>query len=104
MLEAPSNTDLPWMVTAEEDDWITFAVKQQTLEKTKNEKGWSCYTGEMKDIDMKGIEDGDHEVPFWAMDAFFDAYTEADNEKGWQQYKFKRSTDKKGNTASFRVD
>lgn len=103
-LEAPSGNNLPWMVRAESDKWITFVVKQSSVEKAENERGWSCYTGLMKDIDSKGAEDGIHEIPFWAMDGFYDAWNEAANPDGWQQYAFKKIERNGKNTALFRVD
>jgi len=57
----------------------------------------------MKEI-SDGTEDGDHEVPFWAMNAFADAIEDAPD-KGWYTMKYKRTEDANGqNEATFRGD
>lgn len=102
-LEAPSGNDLPWMVRANENEWIDFDIKMSTVEKSENERGWSCYIGHMKDIQMPGVEDGDYEIPFWAMEEFYAAYTESPEKKGWVQLGFKRTKRNGKNMGFFRV-
>jgi len=101
-LEPPTSGNLPWMVTAETGEWIKFHVKQETLDKTENDKGWSCYTGEMK-FPGEEYDDGEHEVPFWAMQEMFDAYIDHDQAKGWAYYRYKRKESQGKNTCVIEV-
>ncbi len=99
-LEAPSN--LPWMVGTKIDEPVTFSVKMESLAKAKNEQGWSCYMGQMKS--PTGLfKTGKHEIPFWAMEAFFDVYLDAGVEKGWVEFVYTRSAHDKGSEATFEL-
>lgn len=89
-IEPPTSSDLPWMVRAPLGDWIKFHLKQESIVKSENEKGWSCYIADMR-FPGGEYEDDDHEVPFWAMEAMFDAYNEQDKDKGWAYYRYKRT-------------
>lgn len=96
-----SGGDLPWMVTAKLNRWIEFTVKLETISMSENDKKWSCYIGKMKDI-SDGTPDGDHEVPFWAMNEFAD-FLEDLPDKGWSTMEYKRTEDANGqNEAHFR--
>lgn len=91
--EAPPKSNIPWMVQAELDIWIKFKVDQQSLDGPKeNEKGWSCYTADME-FPGSEFKTDNHEIPFWAMEAMFDAYVEADKAKGYVTYRYKRIED-----------
>ncbi len=99
-----SGGDLPWMVTAKLDKKVVFEVKLQTISMSKNGKGWSCYMAQMKTDSGAFEDDGDHEVPFWAMDEFADAIEDAPD-KGWYELTYTRSEDANGqNVATFRGD
>jgi len=103
---------LPWMFTCEEDEEFDFEVKLQSIsdedkygKPLKNaEKGWSIYLAEFRKISVQDVEDGEHEVPFWAMNAFADWVEESGEEKGWLKGVFVRSEGKKGNEATFASD
>lgn len=101
-LEPPTSGDLPWMVTVEIGEWIKFHVQQTSVDKTENDKGWSCYIGEMR-FPGGEYEDGVHEIPFWAMQTFFDAYVEQDKDSGWAYYRYKRKESQGKNTAVIEV-
>jgi len=102
MLEPPTSGDLPWMVNAPFGEWIKFHVKQESLDKTENDQGWSCYTGDMR-FPGEEYEDEVCEIPFWAMVPFFDAYVEQDKESGWAYYRFKAAKHPKGREATIEV-
>lgn len=102
-LEAPSGNG-PWMLRSPEDEWTKFSLKIESVVKDTNDRGWSCYTAQMKLIKMKGVEDGNHEIPFWAMEAFFDLYILLDEDDGWIGLRYRRSRSGDQNEAEFRVD
>jgi len=103
--------DMPWMAKAEHGEWNTFSAKVESFDKFKDagpNGKWSCFRGKMKDItdheDEQTDEDGEHEVPFWAMKEFQAACKESGKSKGWLELEYKRTQKKDGNsTATFRV-
>lgn len=73
----PSNQSLPFLLTAIEDKWISFEFDASTVINDKNERGWNCFIIEAQNIRQDGqqiAEDGQHEIPFWAMMPFFEAF------------------------------
>jgi len=105
----PSKSGLPWMVRAKEDEWIGFSIKLDSIEESTSsppsddKKKWTCYIGKMKEIEMDDIEDGDHEIPFWAMAPFWTFVTDSGEKKGWMAVEFRRSKKGQNNEASFRA-
>ncbi len=101
MVKLERGGDLPWMVNTKLGKWIEFTVKLETITMAENDKKWSCYIGKMKDI-SDGTDDGDHEVPFWAMKEFAD-YLDDVPDKGWHTMEYKRTEDgNEQNEAHFR--
>lgn len=96
-LEAPDN--LPWLVAMHFGVIFHFEVKVDSIVKVNNvgpEKKWSAYTAEMRKItdteNRQRFPDGNWEVPFWAMQDFYNCLTEVTKEKGWQKlYCLKRA-------------
>ncbi len=91
-IEKPKSSMMPWMAAAEEDKWITFEVKHESVDEHKDagpKEKWTCYRGDMKKI-SDGTKAGIHEVPFWAMEAFHEV-TDGCDENGWHKYKYKRT-------------
>jgi len=94
-IEEPNNTDnLPKLVIAEEKEHYLLAFEDQNIKKTKDggppkgnndHSGWGCYRIRnlvvMKVEDEEIIEEGTNEIPFWAMEQFFDAYTSLDKKQ-----------------------
>jgi len=100
---APEGGDLPKMVTAEENEWITIVVDLDSVQKEKNggpDEEWSCYR-------FNGVIDGedveDEEVPFWAMKAFWDLVGQ-EYQRGSEMVEIDYQRVKRGNknTARFR--
>jgi len=103
-LEEPTDGDLPWFLTVEEDQWNRILVDlSEGIEKSKTkEKEWSCYLITFTD-EESGETFEKHEVPFWAMKAFHaaikSAYDDGDEDI---ILKYKRTVKGKVNTATFR--
>jgi len=94
------------MVNAKVEKWISFSVKVGSIELTENDRKWSCYTVEMKDIGT-GHDDGVHEIPFWAMDQFADVIDENEddvNKKGWLVLEYMRQKVDDQSFANFRCE
>lgn len=73
--------DLPFLVQAQEDEWVRFEVSVESVEEKKNEKGWNCYMAVCRNVRQNGFElapDGPCEIPFWAMVPFYDAIGSSD--------------------------
>ncbi len=78
--------DWPWMRNAPVDERCDFDVKVGSPEDGENDKGWSVYFAQFRNIyDKSGDEIiGTGEVPFYLMEAFYEWYTEAsEGKKGW---------------------
>lgn len=103
----PNN--LPWMLTCDEDKWHTASIDMATVKEIKidigDKTGIDCLECEMEQISWNETEDGVHQIPFWAVNAFIEIsnVTEEDHDfKGWQKLKFMRTKTGRINTASFR--
>ncbi len=70
---AKGGGDLPWFLTCQKDKWhdLIVMIDDDLLERKQNEKEWSCYLIMMSTNDGNDYEE--QEVPFWAMDDFYDA-------------------------------
>lgn len=51
------------------DEEYGFTVDLDTVEKTENERGWSCLIADFPEVDDFGIQ-MQSEIPFWAMNEF----------------------------------
>ncbi len=93
------------MLTATADHLITFQVDVKSVESVKNDKNWSAYEADFKDVfctedecDCVFIEGtAADEVPFWAMKPFYDALGKAKGQ--WKSANFVRTANGKKNTA-----
>lgn len=100
--EKPSNNeDMPFLVNAPDGKVCQFEFKPNSVDKKKTggpDGKWSCYMIKHKNvIDPKGNEIvGIGEIPFWAMDPFYDAYGALDD-KGWVSGSFEVTKDKDDN-------
>ncbi len=103
-LEAPSSGDLPLMVGTKKNRWVTVSVDLDTIDKTENDKGWSCYHTDSLIVD--GEEDETGEIPFWAMEPFFDIYDALPKkeQKGVFELEYKRTEKGGRNYADFRLE
>lgn len=88
---------LPWMAAVDPKKWVDFNVDLDSIEEVSDagpNGDWNAYRAEMSDIiDRDGdevAEDGEHEVPFWAMMPFFDAIAETGRQKGRVSLKYRR--------------
>jgi len=81
---------MPFLMNAPDDVECQFEFKGASIDKQKNEKGWSCYMVKVKNvIDPKGNEiPGTGEIPFWAMEAFYDAFIHLASNKNWSSGTF----------------
>lgn len=109
--EKPSNNEeMPFLMNAPVDKECQFEFKGSSIDKKKDggPKGdWSCYRVKVKNvIDPKGNEIiGTGEIPFWAMEAFYDAFIHLADDKGWSSGTFTVEKDKDGNrSAEFAED
>lgn len=95
----PKGADLPYLMKLDENEWHDLNMNLD-FEMSENDKGWSCYK---VDFEHDGESLEDEEIPFWAMEAFFDA-VQADYEKGEtdMQLQFKRRVVNGKNKAYFR--
>lgn len=87
---------MPWMLNAKAGTWVQFEYKPVTFEDGENGKGWSCYLGEFKNIlDASGDDIiGTNEVPFWAMEDFFEFWEPNAESKKWLAGRVKIKKDK----------
>jgi len=115
-IEQPSNADnLPKLILCDEDHPYLLIFDDQNITKHRDagpDQKWSCYRIE----DMTVVSDDKHEteqtegtneIPFWAMEPFFDAYTSLTKKqlKTEIHFVYTRSEDKGGkNTCTITVD
>jgi hypothetical protein len=99
-----SNDELPFVVNAPEDKWCSFEFKPSSLKKQKNAKGWSMYALKTRDaLDHGGNEIiGTSEIPFWAMEPFFDTFVNRADETGWVDAQFRITKEGNQRFAEFR--
>jgi len=122
-IEQPSNTDnLPKLVIAEEGVEYILNFEDQNIKKhrdggpakgTSEHSSWGCYRIKglvvvRADEDEEEIEEGTNEIPFWAMEQFFDAYTQLDKKQLKKEISFTYVRVRNGKTgkneASIEVD
>jgi len=93
------------MVAVEKNEWVKFEVDHESVGEHDDagpDEEWNCYRGDMRKIkDDAETEDGTHEVPFWAMESFYEITGGCDKD-GWFQYKFRRVIKGGKSVAEFR--
>jgi len=90
MFDEPEGSDLPWVLTIDEDTWVDFHVEVDTVEQCHDagpKEKWSCYR---LTISVEG-EEMKTEIPFHAMKAFYDACRAGKEKKGWIELEARRS-------------
>ncbi len=107
MFDEPEQSDLPWVLTIDEDSWVDFHVEVSTVEQEhdagppkgkKDNSGWSCYR---LTISVEG-EEFKSEIPFHAMADFYKACDEGKEKKGWIELEVRRKRDGDKTTLEFR--
>lgn len=90
MFDEPEGSDLPWILTIEEDEWTDFDVEVATVVQHHDagpKEKWSCYR---LTVSVAG-EEMQTEIPFHAMRDFYDACTSKKEKKGWIEMEARRS-------------
>ncbi len=74
----------PKILLVDERTTCTLLFQDQNITKSKNDEGWSRYLIEdMQVFDEESDEqmEGTNEIPFYGMEAFFDAYISLNNKQ-----------------------
>jgi len=98
--KATQQTDPFW--GAEEDEWIDVIVNINSIEVEEDEKdSWKTTT--TVDVTIDGEDYDAMEVPFWAVDAMFEALEDADvDDDGKAELRFKRQKNGKQNNGKWK--
>lgn len=98
------------MASVDEMVWVEFEIDLDLFEEVHNagpNQDWNAYNAPMRNIRFvksgeEVAEDGDHEVPFWAMLACYEKIDSMAKQTGWMSLEYRRLKVGGKNTAEFR--